>query len=163
LDVIDFETFYKKVQKDFFEKSEETRQDINQILKTFEADILRNMDKKVNISEISNLLALKGDINHALMILENKANITDIDNLKDTVDNINKELINKIDYDKFENIINDTRIALDDIQKDLMMKANIKEILNLLKNKPDINDVNGSIAKITEELDQKCALDKVKN
>ena len=161
LDVIDFETLFKKVQKEFYEKSEETRQDINSILKNFEADILRNLDKKANISEINNLLAMKGELNHALNLIQNKANISDVDNLKAAMDDLNKDMINKIDYDKLDTFIGDTRLALDDFQKDLLMKANIKEVLNLLKNKPDINDVNSSITKITEELDQKCSLDKV--
>ena len=43
-----------------------------------------------------------------------------------------------------------------------MVKANIKEILNLLKNKPDLNEVNSAITRITEELDQKCPIEKVK-
>lgn len=150
------------MQKEFYEKSEETRQDINLILKNFEADILRNLDKKANISEINNLLAMKGELNHALNLIQNKANISDVDSLRAAMDDLNKDLINKIDYDKFETFLSDTRMALDEIQKDLLMKANIKEVLNLLKNKPDINDVNASITKITEELDQKCALEKVK-
>jgi len=149
------------VQKELYEKSEETRQDINQILKNFEADILRNLDKKANATDLNNLLALKGEVNHALMILQNKANISDLENLKVDLDNFNKDLINKIDYDKLDNFFNDTRFALDEMQKDLLIKANIKEVLNLLKNKPDINDVNASITRITEELDQKCTLDKV--
>lgn len=131
------------------------------ILKNFEADILRNLDKKANVSEINNLLAMKGDLNHALNLIENKANLSDVESLKTAVDDLNKDLIDKIDYDKFNSFISDTRMALDDFQKDLLMKANIKETLNLLKNKPDINDVNTSITKITEELDQKCSLDKV--
>ena len=104
---------------------------------------------------------MKGDLNQALILIESKANISEVENLKTAIDDLNKDLINKIDYDKFDSFLNDTRMALDDIQKDLLMKANIKETLNLLKNKPDINDVNSSITKITEELDQKCSLDKV--
>jgi len=122
---------------------------------------LRNLDKKANMSEINNLLAMKGELNHALNLLQNKANVSDIDNLKASIEEINKDLINKLDYDKLDTYINETRLALDDFQKDLLMKANIKEMLNLLKNKPDIYDVNASITRITEELDQKFSLEKV--
>lgn len=113
------------------------------------------------MSEINNLLAMKGELNHALNLLQNKANVSDIDNLKASIEEINKDLINKLDYDKLDTYINETRLALDDFQKDLLMKANIKEMLNLLKNKPDIYDVNASITRITEELDQKFSLEKV--
>lgn len=122
---------------------------------------MRNLDKKANSSDINNLLELKEELNHLSNLLENKANINDFDNLKTAIDDLNKEMINKLDYDKLDTFINDTRMAIDDIHKDLLMKANIKETLNLLKNKPDINDVNASITKITEELDFKCSVDKV--
>ena len=47
------------VLKELNEKSEETRLDINQILKNFEVDILRNLDKKANLSEI-NIIDIDG-------------------------------------------------------------------------------------------------------
>lgn len=119
------------------------------------------MEKKANLSDIDTLLNIKNEVNQAMMILDNKANIAEFDNLRMNVDNLTKDLINKIDYEKFDTFINDTRLSLDDIQKDLMMKANIKEMINMLKNKPDLIDINNSITKITEELDQKCTVDKV--
>ena len=42
-----------------------------------------------------------------------------------------------------------------------MIKANIKEMISLLKNKPDLIDINTSITRITEELDAKLTLEKV--
>jgi hypothetical protein len=57
--------------------------------------------------------------------------------------------------------MSDTRNSLEEIQKDLMMKSNIKEILNLMKNKADIDDVNKALTQIHEELDTKCNSEQV--
>jgi hypothetical protein len=55
----------------------------------------------------------------------------------------------------------DTFQAIEEIQKDLMAKSNIKEVLTLLKNKPDIDDVNKALTQVHEELDLKCNLEQV--
>lgn len=156
------ENLYKNIQKDLYDKSEETRLDFNQILKSFEQDIYRKLEKKAEISEVNNLTSMKTELNQALVILQNKVNISEYEILKLTLEKVSKDLNEKIDYEKFDNFINEIRISMDDIQKDLMVKANIKEILNLLKNKPDLNEVNSAITRITEELDQKCPIEKVK-
>jgi hypothetical protein len=51
------------------------------------------------------------------------------------VEHLGKEVVNKIDFDKFEAYLSDTRSAIEEIQKEILMKSNIKETLNLLKNK----------------------------
>lgn len=51
------------------------------------------------------------------------------------VEHLGKEVVNKIDFDKFEAYLADTRSAIEEIQKEILMKSNIKETLNLLKNK----------------------------
>ena len=131
-------------------------------MKNFEGEILKNLEKKANTIEVANLLGMKGDLHQMQITLQNKSSIQDLENLRFSFEDLTKDLVNKIDYDKLDNFMNDTRIAIDDIHKDLMIKANIKEMLSLLKNKPDLMDINNSITKITEELDLKLTLDKVK-
>ena len=59
----------------------------------------------------------------------------EFEGLKIGLDHLSKEIVNKIDFDKFEAYLSDTRSAVEEIQKDLLMKSNIKETINLLKNK----------------------------
>jgi hypothetical protein len=137
--------------------------DVNTILKNFESEILRNLEKKANSNsvEIANLIGLKGDLQQMNINLQNKCSLKDLEILRFSFEDLTKDLINKIDYDKLNNYMHDTRIAIEDIHKELMIKANIKEMISLLKNKPDLIDINTSITKITEELDSKLTLDKV--
>jgi hypothetical protein len=135
--------------------------DVNTILKNFESEILRNLEKKANNSDIANLIGLKGELQQMQINLQNKCTIKDLEILRFSFEDLTKDLINKIDYDKFDNFMLDTRLAIEDIHKELMIKANIKEMISLLKNKPDLIDINTSITRITEELDAKLTLEKV--
>lgn len=94
------------------------------------------------------------------MQLQSKVSIQEFEGLKLGIEKVNKELINKIDFDKFELYSNETRQSVEEIQKELLMKSNIKETLNLLKNKAEIDDVNKALTQIHEELDAKCGLDQ---
>ena len=46
-----------------------------------------------------------------------------------------KSLTSKVDESKFDTTISDAFQAIEDLQKDVMSKANIKEVVSLLKNK----------------------------
>jgi hypothetical protein len=139
--------------------------DVNLILKNFESDILKNLDKKANIADLTNLnlFTIKGDLQQIQINLQNKSSIKDLENLRFAFEDLTKDLYNKIDIDKLDNFMQDIRIEINDINKELIIKANIKEMLSLLKNKPDLIDINTSITKITEELDTKLTINKVIN
>ncbi len=79
------------------------------------------------------------------------------------VERINKDIINKIDFNKFDAYMNDTRNAIDELQKELTLKANMKETINFLGKKADIDKVNDALIQVTEDLDQKCSIQQVKN
>jgi hypothetical protein len=149
------------VKKEITEQQEDNKFGINQTLKTFENDINRVLEKKANIFDVTAMLNSKADAVSTNLTIQGKANLSDFENLKLTVDKLSRENLNKLDFNKFDAYINDTRAAVEEIQRDLMMKANIKEMLNLMKNKSDIDDVNKALTQIHEELDLKCSIEQV--
>ena len=144
------------------DKSEETRVEINQILQKFENEVFRNLDKKANVSDVTNLLNTKADLGNTQNSLQNKVNTQEFESLKLIVDRINKEIVNKIDFNKFDAYMIDNRTVIDEIQKELGLKANLKETLALLNKKADIEKVNAALIQVTEDLDQKCSIQQVK-
>lgn len=143
------------------DKSEETRVEINQILQKFENEVFRNLDKKANVSDVTNLLNTKADLGNTQNSLQNKVNTQEFESLKLIVDRINKEIVNKIDFNKFDAYMIDNRTVIDEIQKELGLKANLKETLALLNKKADIEKVNAALIQVTEDLDQKCSIQQV--
>lgn len=74
---------------------------------------------------------------------------------------MNKDILNKIDYDRFEIYANEVRQQIESIEKELSAKSNSKENSNILKNKADIDDVNKALTQIHDELDAKCGVEQV--
>lgn len=135
--------------------------EINQILQKFENEVFRNIDKKANISDVTNLLNSKADLGNTQNSLQNKVNSQEFDSLKLIVDRINKEIVNKIDFNKFDAYMIDTKTLIDELQKEQGLKANLKETLALLNKKADIEKVNDALIQVTEDLDQKCSIQQV--
>ncbi len=155
----DLENLFKNIQKELSDQAEDTRQTVNQTLKVFEGDMTRVLDKKANLFEITTLINSKADAGSINLSIGNKVNISEFEVLRNNFDKISRELLNKLDFGKFENYMNEVRSSIEDMQRDLLMKSNIKEILSLMKNKADIDDVNKALTQIHEELDTKCNLD----
>jgi len=142
------------------DKSEENKKNFNHLLKISENEIFKIVEKKANMYDVTTLLNNKADTGSISMAIQNKVGLSEFESLKLAFEKNNREVMNKLDYGKFEAYMSDTRGSIEDIQKDLVMKANIKETLNLLKNKADIDDVNKALTQIHEELDAKCPLDQ---
>ena len=161
VEVNEFENVYKNIQKEFSDKSEETRHQINQLLKSFETEIFRNLDKKANNSEIQNLLNEKADLVETNNSLTNKLNSNEFDSFKLNLEKINREIVNKLDYNKFEAYTNDSRSALNEMQKELSQKSNAKDVNLMICKKADIEKVNQALIQVTEDLDVKCSINQV--
>ena len=136
-EIMDLENIFKNIQKEISDKSEDNRITINQTLKSFENDIQRALEKKANMYEVTTLLNSKADAASTNLSVQNKVSYSEFENLKLNFDKINREVMNKLDFNKFESYVSDSRGLIEELQKDLMMKSNIKEILSLLKNKAD--------------------------
>ena len=57
--------------------------------------------------------------------------------------------------------MNDSRSALDEMQKELSMKSNLKDVNLLICKKADIEKVNQALIQVTEDLDAKCSIQQV--
>ena len=109
-----------------------------------------------------NLLNEKADLVQTNNALMNKVNSNDNDSVRNNLEKLNREISNKIDFSKFEAYMNDSRAVLDEMQKELSMKSNLKDINLLICKKADIEKVNQALIQITEDLDGKCSIQQVK-
>jgi hypothetical protein len=143
------------------EKSEETREITNQTLTSFETEILKVLDKKANVYDVTTMLNSKADAVSTNLAIQSKVPISEFEHLKINFEKLNREYTNKLDFDKFDAYFNDIKTNIEETQKELNIKANTKEILNLLRNKAEIDDVNKALTQIHDELDQKTNLETV--
>ena len=150
----------KQLSKLVDEKIEDCHQYTQDYIKHFDNDINLLLDKKANINEVTSLLAAKADIDVINTSLDRKANQTELASLKLSIEKMSKDFIDKIDYEKFDSFVSKISNQISEIQKDLMMKANIKETMTYLKNKADIDEVNKALNVIHDDLDNKSSIEE---
>ena len=158
-DYNELETFYKSIAKTMNEKIDEIELCMKEYLKQHDNNIQEQLDKKANLSEMTSLLNTKADLNNISVVLDSKLSHNEFDSLKNTVTKLSNDLIHKVDQTKFESFMQLTSSNVDTIQKDLIMKANIKEVMTYLKNKADIDEVNKALILIHDELDTKSSIE----
>lgn len=107
------------------------------------------------------MLESKVDSNALTNYLSLKVNQKDYENLRNQMEILIKELSNKIGNELFNKYLNEIRISHDEIQKDLVLKANFNEILVILKNKAEIDEVNKALKQVHCKLDFKTDEEKV--
>ena len=127
--------------------------------KNFYEDLLKNINKKMDIDEAKSILEQKVDQNTFQKMLNSKSSSADIDNIKLTTSKLTNEIQNKLDIDKFDTIIESILSNIQEIKNDLVLKGNIDEIMSYLKNKASIDDVNKALVEIHSELDSKSSLE----
>ena len=159
----ELDNLYKTIKMELKNKLEEMQMYVHEYIKNFANDLQNLLNNKVILSDINNLLNNKVDKKQLNQLLESKVNRIEIENMKISYEKISQEYINKIDYNKFDSFVNETKLTLDALKEDLTLKPNIKEILNYIKNKCDIDDVNKALIDIHNELDNKLSLDYYNN
>ena len=113
------------------------------------------ISKKISSNELSVLLADKAE----KKMLESKVSFSEFEKLKSQFDIITHQINNKISNERFEQSTKALSSSIDEINTTLSLKANIREILSLLKNKAEVDDVNKALTEIHNELDTKNSID----
>jgi hypothetical protein len=137
------------------------KSNLNYILKNIETQIYNEMNKKVEYTELKVMMESKMDINLMNTYLTLKVNQKDFDSLKNQYDHIGKEIRGKLPIDVFNKYLNETKLTLEEMQKDLVLKADFNDMHSILKNKADIDEVNKALKVIHVELDLKTDIDQV--
>ena len=90
------------------------------------------MNKKVSIDEFNEVLSQKVDYNGLRTSLEAKANISEIDGIRRMLDKLIKELESRANYKDLESHVMYTKNVMEDLHKELLLKASIKDLCTLL-------------------------------
>ena len=172
LDIVKFEEFLNGLKEDLDAKldiitlkktNEEIIQEINDKIRQLYSDINKDLALKVNKNEFDAILSENNfrsinnnnTNNNINDISQEKLSITDFE---DFVNNINQQLKTKLDINKFNNIISTFNSNFENIHKDMNTKADLKNILNLLKNRLDNESFNDIINILKKEIQTKTPL-----
>ena len=167
LDISKFEEFLNGLKEDLDDKislfalkksNEEIINEFNNKIRELYTDMNSEIANKISKDEIDSILSNKLDnnlLNNNMVndnLLNEKLSIKDF---KDYMNNLSNELKQKLNINKFNNIISTFNSNFENIHKDMNSKADIKNILDLLKNKLDSDNFNKIINNIQKDLKAK--------
>jgi len=107
---------------------EETKQRISRL----ENELLEAMEKKAGIELIQGSLEDKADSAMVTRLCGLKASVEDFEDLRRTVDAVRVDMQRRASQTDLELHVAHTRSALEEAAKDIVMKANIKDVCTLL-------------------------------
>ena len=165
LDISKFEEFLNGLKEDLDNKldiitmkktNEEIIKEINDKIRQLYTDINKDLAQKINKNDLDIILSENNlKINNNNETITEKLSLTDFE---DFVNNITLQLKQKLDINKFNNIISTFNTNFENIHKDMNSKADIKNILDILKNKLDKDNFNDILNNIKKELGSKTPL-----
>ena len=165
LDISKFEEFLNGLKEDLDNKldiitmkktNEEIIKEINDKIRQLYTDINKDLAQKINKNDLDIILSENNlKINNNNETITEKLSLTDFE---DFVNNITLQLKQKLDINKFNNIISTFNTNFENIHKDMNSKADIKNILDILKNKLDTDNFNDILKNIKKELGSKTPL-----
>ena len=78
--------------------------------------------------------------------LEQKPNVAEVDAVRQMIERVLKEVEHKASFRDLEAHVNYTKGCLEDIHKDLLLRANIKDVITLMDTKANVEDVNQTLS-----------------
>ena len=136
---------------EYQENHEKLISDINNKIKEFYEDITKELSNKITQDEVKILLTDKMDKES----YGQKLSLNNFQNLMAYIEEIKKELKEKIDINSFNRIVTQFNANFDNIKNDIKSKADSKEIEKILKNKANIEQVNKAFNEINNKLNEK--------
>ena len=113
--------------------------------------LAKEIDNKINISEIEEILNNKADIS----LLNDKMSLADFNDLKEYLNNISYELKLKVDAESFNDYLNTFNSNMDNMHNELITKADVNDVNNWLKNKVNTEDMDHSLNNLNNNINLK--------
>eukprot|EP00826_Nyctotherus_ovalis_P037200 TRINITY_DN3379_c0_g1_i5.p1 TRINITY_DN3379_c0_g1~~TRINITY_DN3379_c0_g1_i5.p1 ORF type:complete len:595 (+),score=254.19 TRINITY_DN3379_c0_g1_i5:106-1890(+) len=113
------------------------------------------VDKKASVSYVASAVNNKAEQAMFASAIQEKVNISEFGILSSKVDALQSELDQKLSRNDFEQHVINGREQLTNIKKDLLLKANIKDVCTLIDIKASSEDVKKAFNEVHFELERK--------
>ena len=120
------------------------------------------MGKKVNIDEVQSLLASKVDFAALRGSIDAKANNSDVDSMRQLIEKLIKDVEFKSNAKDLEQHVAFTKNSLQEINKELLLKVDIKDMCTLLDTKANVEDINRTLGLVQQEVEKGISSDVLK-
>ena len=114
------------------QKSFGFRKELFEKISSIQQDITTSVTQFVQISELEKLLDTKADVEIIQQINGSKATVQDLDSTRKMVERLGFEIDNRPGFKDLEGHVAHTKGLVEDLTKELMLKASIKDLCSLL-------------------------------
>jgi len=135
VDLLEVQDALNTCQADLSSRFIEYKEEIKNLIRNHDSDIYGLLSKKANISDINSILANKADSNTVNAVLAQKVDGQEIEEIKRKIDVVMKSNNEKATFREIEVQTLHQKKILEDLQRDIVLKANIKDVCTLLDTK----------------------------
>lgn len=157
-DISDFDRSLQKGQKELVSSFQTIRDDYKIYFTKLENQMSAKFDQLITRNELRSALSEKADSAQVTRLISSKMNLEEIIKLKGEIESALTEMRNKASKLDLDSHVASTRIAIEELSKELVEKAYVKDICTLLDMKASIEDVNSALIDIHKELDSKISV-----
>lgn len=136
-------------------KTFELRAELFKKLTDVQSLLAQGVGSKVGVEEFNEALAQKADLTTFRTLMEQKACYADLEAQQRFLEKLVRELEGKASLKEFDQHVGFTRAAVDDLQRDLLLRATIKDVCVLLDQKANVQDVNDTLGLVQREVQRK--------
>jgi len=94
---------------------------------------------------LEKLLDTKADVEIIQQINGSKATVQDLDSTRKMVERLGFEIENRPGFKDLEGHVGHTKGLIEDLTKELMLKASVKDLCSLLDQKVNVGDMNQTL------------------
>mmetsp|Transcript_19086 Transcript_19086/g.34712 ORF Transcript_19086/g.34712 Transcript_19086/m.34712 type:complete len:776 (-) Transcript_19086:1549-3876(-) len=160
-DIHEVQLALSSAQRDVAKTVSELKDEARVARSQLESDISKALDGKLSSAELSDRLSDKIDKKDLLKHLNSRASVDDLEFIRSEFTKTVADTKNFISRTEFKDFSVITGRALEDLGKELLLKANIKDLFILLDSKANVDDINETLKEIHAELDTKANLSEL--
>ena len=149
----DLELLYKKIKKDLNDRLNSFEDDTKKTLNNFDNSINYLSKEKLNIKDLNELLKDKFDYLEDL--IKSKFKEKSMDDIDSEIRKLNLQIQQKIDKEKYYDDQMKNKNLFDNLSNSIQNFYTKNEMVDLLKEKSDITEINKIVNKINEKLKEK--------
>ncbi|KAL4493978.1 hypothetical protein ABPG72_021995 [Tetrahymena utriculariae] len=162
-DLMEVQNALNACQSDISQRFLELKDEIKNYIGENEANLLQILDKKANFVDVQQALSQKADNTNVLNLLATKVSSQEIEDMRKMVEKVFRECEDKVNLKDFDHFANQANLAIEELQRDMLLKSNIKDVCTLLDAKSNIDDVNRALSDIHRELEKKSYQEDLNN
>jgi hypothetical protein len=148
VDLDEVQASLNSCQADIAGKLIDLKDEFIKALKSQSQEVGDLLGKKANIGELKNIMCDKLDLDGADELLENKFRDYGLDNITNRVRKMEEDLTTRLGQKEYDAQLRFLRDNIEDLQKNIVLKANFQDCCSLLDTKSNIEDVNGALKEI---------------